>query len=173
MFKNILLIVLGMTIISSAYALDPNQQQEIVMAHNKWRQQVGVPEVQWSPNLASAAQSWADTLKQNLGCNPEHSNEPDVGQNLFWAGPLSYSDGASEVQAINSAQVADAWGNEKQDYIDSENTCANDKVCGHYTQIVWKSTKEVGCALAVCNDNSQIWVCDYAPAGNYRGKKPY
>ncbi|MCI5145928.1 MAG: SCP-like extracellular, partial [Candidatus Electrothrix sp. AR3] len=39
--------------------------------------------------------------------------------------------------------------------------------------VVWKETTEVGCAMSVCNDKSQIWVCSYHPAGNVVGKRPY
>ena len=42
-------------------------------------------------------------------------------------------------------------------------------VNGHFTQIVWKSTTQIGCGRATCNINGQMgthWVCRYAPAGN-------
>ena len=40
-------------------------------------------------------------------------------------------------------------------------------------KIVWSNTTEVGCGMALCSDNSQFWVCNYTPPGNYRGQKPY
>ena len=63
----------------------------------------------------------------------------------------------------------------------SSNSCSG--VCGHYTQIVWRSTTEVGCGLRVCTTGSPFdshpgatWtmvVCDYRPPGNFRGQRPY
>jgi hypothetical protein len=48
---------------------------------------------------------------------------------------------------------------------------------GHFTQIVWKQTKEVGCYTYTCPDlantgakNSPFTVCNYLPAGNYAGE---
>jgi pathogenesis-related protein 1 len=67
--------------------------------------------------------------------------------------------------------VVDAWGNEVNYYSYADNSCSG--VCGHYTQLVWQSTREVGCAMAVCGDKAQIWVCTYHPAGNFVGQKPY
>jgi hypothetical protein len=59
-------------------------------------------------------------------------------------------------------------------------TNAASGVVGHYTQMVWSSTQEVGCAAVVCNSNSpfggrfgQRWtnvVCNYSPAGNFNGR---
>jgi pathogenesis-related protein 1 len=46
-------------------------------------------------------------------------------------------------------------------------------MCGHYTQVVWKDSKEVGCAAYQCDDKSQVWVCQYKPAGNYVDQKPF
>ena len=47
-------------------------------------------------------------------------------------------------------------------------------MCGHYTQMVWQTSTKVGCAMAVCEDSQeQVWVCQYQPAGNWVGKKPY
>ena len=55
---------------------------------------------------------------------------------------------------------------------DNSNKCKPGKMCGHYTQIVWKNTKKVGCAMIECNGTS-TWVCQYDPPGNWVGQKPY
>jgi pathogenesis-related protein 1 len=66
-----------------------------------------------------------------------------------------------------------AWASEAAYYSYDTNTCTG--VCGHYTQIVWRSTARVGCAKQDCPSlafRSTI-VCNYAPGGNYVGQKPY
>jgi hypothetical protein len=41
---------------------------------------------------------------------------------------------------------------------------------GHYTQLIWPTTREVGCAVAKGQGND-VLVCRYAPAGNVLGEK--
>ena len=66
------------------------------------------------------------------------------------------------------------WASERADYDYTHNSCAKGRICGHYTQVVWRTTTTVGCAIAVCEDTSeQVWVCHYQPPGNWIGKKPY
>jgi hypothetical protein len=49
--------------------------------------------------------------------------------------------------------------------------------CGHYTQVVWRTSTELGCGVASCKTqdgwNQDIWICNYGPAGNIGGQKPY
>ena len=173
MLKRLLLMAVCCTFIGPAFALDAAEQNEIVAAHNKWRKTVGVPPVTWSPRLAQIAQSWANKGKASGNCDMEHSKTDGVGENLFWASAKEWSDGKRDVQAVTSAFVTDAWSSERKDYTYNTDSCARGQACGHYTQVVWKSTQEVGCAKAVCADKSQIWVCNYSPPGNYVGQKPY
>jgi pathogenesis-related protein 1 len=148
----------------------------IIAAHNKFRAAVGVTKkLTYSKALASSAQAWANHLKQTNACKMRHS-EPDskYGENLFWGSALTWTDGRKELQKVSSKQVVEDWGSEKADYHYASNTCADGKMCGHYTQIVWRATTKVGCGVAVCGDTQeQVWVCQYQPAGNWLGKKPY
>ena len=93
------------------------------------------------------------------------------GENIYLATALMWSDGRRDFQHKTPKDVVDSWGSEIKDYNYADNSCSG--VCGHYTQLVWKDTKEVGCAMSVCGDNSQIWVCSYSPPGNVVGQKPY
>jgi hypothetical protein len=43
---------------------------------------------------------------------------------------------------------------------------------GHYTQLIWPTTREVGCAVAKGQGND-VLVCRYAPAGNVYGEVPF
>src|SRR3990167_11098376 len=71
-------------------------------------------------------------------------------------------------------QSIDLWDGERVDYDISANACGAGKVCGHYTQIAWNTTQQVGGGWKVCTSNSPFssggtWtytVCNYYPAGN-------
>lgn len=141
---------------------------EIVAAHNRWRAAVGVGEIAYSRKLAASSQAWVNHLKDTDGCQLHHSGGT-IGENLY--GHSAWSDGA--LYQTKSSEVVDAWGNEKRDYDYADNSCAAGKVCGHYTQLVWKNSTSVGCAMTICQNGSQIWACQYEPAGNWFGEKPY
>lgn len=140
-----------------------------IAVHNEWRAKYGVPPLKWSDKLAGVAQKWASHLAGTT-CSLGHSGN-EYGENIYWASSIMHSDGKRELSTKTPKDAVDSWGNEVQWYDHTDNTCHME--CGHYTQVVWKDTKEVGCAMAVCGDNSQIWVCNYYPAGNIVGKKPY
>lgn len=148
----------------------------IVAAHNRWRAQAGITEkLSYSPALTESAQSWVDNLKLNHHCQMRHS-KPDgkYGENLYWASALTWSDGRKELQRVSPEKVVDSWGSEKSDYDYASNRCTAGKMCGHYTQMVWRTTRTVGCAMAVCGDTrEQVWACRYQPAGNQTDRKPY
>lgn len=167
---TVLLLALGAA--NAALALTPVEQAEMLAAHNRWRQQAGVPEVQWSAALAANAQSWADNLKQQ-SCRMRHSAVRGTGENLYWASPIRYSTGAVAPQPVTPTQVTNAWGGEEKFFDYATNTCAAGQMCGHYTQVMWRTTTQIGCARAVCSDHSQVWVCHYTPPGNWRGQKPF
>lgn len=168
----------------TATALDPDsveqttglaatQRVAMLQAHNRWRAQVGVPPLAWSDALAQSAAQWAAQLGQGRQCQMAHSETPDVGENLYWASPVRWSNGQTGVQNIDGALVVDAWGVEVADFQPDSNTCRPGTRCRHYTQIVWRATQEVGCAVRVCAAKDQVWVCQYRPAGNYIGVRPY
>lgn len=147
----------------------------ILAAHNKWRAEVGVEKLSYSAELEASAQAWASTLRNSHHCRMQHSDPAgSYGENLYWASPVIWSDGRRELQVIESDVPVDSWGKEKADFDYSSNKCKPGKVCGHYTQVVWRDTQKVGCAFAICDDSKeQVWVCQYQPAGNWVGEKPY
>lgn len=141
----------------------------IVAAHNRWRTETGVPELTWSESLADVARNWAEQLSSS-GCRLQHSGG-GYGENIYKVSPVVWSNGHREIQNRSPRQIVDGWAAERQDYDYDNNTCNG--ICGHYTQLVWRDSTEVGCAAALCPDRSQIWVCNYAPVGNVDGQKPY
>lgn len=156
--------------------LEGSQQREAVAAHDRWRAEVGLDGVKWSGALGTAAQTWANHLAQTNACNMRHATRDilgNTGENLYWAGPVRWSDGRRELQKVSPNKVVGAWGSERDDYDSGSHRCTPGKVCGHYTQMVWKESREIGCAMAQCPDLSQVWVCRYSPAGNIVGRPPY
>jgi len=133
----------------------------MVEAHNRARRAVGVPDLQWSPELAVVAQRWADTLR-GQGCPLRHSGTPGIGENLTWASG----------QHLTPAAVVASWVQEARGFDAQHNLCAPGLVCGHYTQVVWRDTRLIGCGMASCGQ-SEVWVCNYSPPGNYVGQRPY
>jgi pathogenesis-related protein 1 len=128
--------------------------------HNYWRKEVGVSPLKWSDQLARVAQAWANQqAKKNCDC--AHSPSKKFGENIY----------CSEGMENDPKDVVDDWASEKEYYHPKNGKCRGGE-CGHYTQIVWKDTKEVGCGMARCGDK-EIWVCNYNPPGNFVNQKPY
>jgi uncharacterized protein YkwD len=143
---------------------------EAVVAHNQVRAAAvpaPVPPLEpmaWDPTAAEVARDWADA------CLWRHSGTPGYGENLF----------ASTATGASIGDAVDGWASEIADYDYALNRCAPGKMCGHYTQIVWRSSTLVGCAAAICDTGSPFgsgrwinWVCEYVPPGNYVGERPY
>ncbi len=143
---------------------------EFVAAHNEWRSGVNVGPVRWSSDLARSAKLWANSLARR-GCRLQHSRQPGVGENLFFISARQ-TGRIRQLVPVTPTEVVGAWGEESRYYSYSRNRCSGGRHCGHYTQIVWRDTREIGCALAVCEDSGQIWVCQYSPAGNAVGRRP-
>jgi pathogenesis-related protein 1 len=148
----------------------------ITDAHNAIRADVSnptpdpaLPELEWSDDLADVAQDWADELADR-DCALQHSSG-QYGENLAWFGG----------QQGTAEQVVEAWASEVACYeygrfMDDDQCsaqCDDSGGCGHYTQVVWRDTREVGCGLATCSGDREVWVCNYDPPGNYIGQLPY
>ncbi|MBU1404385.1 MAG: hypothetical protein KKE83_06640 [Proteobacteria bacterium] len=136
----------------------------MVEEHNSLRASVSVPKLRWSDALARQAAAWAEELKKT-GCEMKHSRTK-FGENLYWASPLKTGAGRKgknamkgrlAPQPIKEENVVAAWAAEQPWYSAATDTCdaPPGKTCGHYTQMVWATTREIGCGKAVCNDNSQ------------------
>ncbi|MCO5593592.1 hypothetical protein L7F22_047607 [Adiantum nelumboides] len=129
--------------------------------HNAARSKVGVAALAWDANLAAYAANYA---ARNAGrCQLIHSQGP-YGENLFWGG---------RGRAWTPADAVGAWVDEARYYNYASNTCASGRMCGHYTQMVWRATTRLGCASQICRDGSTFIICSYSPPGNYAGQRPF
>ena len=146
----------------------------MLQAHNKIRAKHNVAPLGWSKKLEEYSMQWAKQLSQNNKCDMYHrSGNIPFGENLYRSTAIVWSNGKREINPVTIKEVVKAWTDEEKWYNYKTNSCQPGAQCGHYTQAVWKDTTEVGCAMQVCGDKSQIWVCSYNPPGNYRGVRPY
>lgn len=157
---------------------EPGQFSGITKAHNKIRAKHNVAPLHWSSKLAKHAQQWADYLAKKKNCAMIHRPRSGkykriYGENIFWASPVRMGNGRKKVQSVSPVRVVSAWAGEEKYYSHKNNRCKTGKVCGHYTQIVWRKTTQVGCGMAIGSNAAQIWVCNYNPPGNVIGQSPY
>ena len=142
-------------------------QNTLLAAHNSERATVGVGPLSWNAHLQVSAQRWADHLAATgrFQHAPESAADPQ-GENL-WAGTRGYYSLAAKV---------DAWGREKryfrQGTFPANSTTGRVEDVGHYTQLIWRDTNEVGCAQA-SSAEEEILVCRYSSPGNFVGEKPF
>src|SRR6188472_2152011 len=138
----------------------------ILTVHNQERAAVGVSPLTWSDTLAAGAQTWAQHLA-TTGDFSHDTNVPNgVGENIAGFNPSLGVSAPGEGQSL--------WVDEKKDYQGGVLTPENWYPTGHYTQMVWKDTKEVGCGTAGGEGHPySILVCRYSPSGNYMGQAPY
>ncbi|KAL6762814.1 CAP domain-containing protein [Haematococcus lacustris] len=126
---------------------------DAVALHNSYRSVHGAPALTSSASLISGAQSWANNIART--CIFRHSYTTGEGENLAWG--------------FNTwADAMFAWYNEQALY--SYTVPRYSRSTGHFTQMVWKDTTQVGCASAVSRCNARtVFVCRYSPPGNWQG----
>jgi len=174
MFKYSFLFLIFL--FSSCFAADLQiNKKEILDSHNKLRALYKSAPLKYSETLENSARKWARKLQKD-GCHMVHSHGQvgDYGENLFWASPLittvTYSNGKKKrirkLQNISPSEVSQAWHDEVKFYNYEDGSCKKGEMCGHFTQLIWDTTQELGCAATSCDDMSQVWVCEYYPAGN-------
>jgi len=126
-----------------------SDEQAYLNGHNTVRAQHGAVALTWDDTLAAAAQKWANN------CKFQHSGGSlgPYGENL-----------AAGTGDFTIAQGLNAWASEPYTGQPS-----------HFTQMVWKATTKVGCAVQSCtgilgSDPAQFYVCEYSPQGNVIGQ---
>ncbi|EFJ06204.1 hypothetical protein SELMODRAFT_135802 [Selaginella moellendorffii] len=135
---------------------------QFLYGQNRARYSVGVPPLVWDNRLAAYAQWWANQKQASGNCYLQHSGGP-YGENIFWGRGKPWS----------PSEAVDAWVDERRWYDYYSNSCLFNDDCGHYTQIVWRSSTRVGCARVTCADGDVFMICNYDPPGNYIGQRPY
>jgi len=141
--------------------------QRLLDEHNLERDRAGVPPLEWSERLAADAQAWADELSREGGLQHAPQNRTrGAGENL-WMGSAGY---------FPPERMIDTFLEERSDFrpgtFPNVSRTGNWEDVGHYTQVVWRDTRQVGCAMARGAGNDFL-VCRYWPAGNWIGERPF
>ncbi|XP_059169407.1 uncharacterized protein LOC131951133 [Physella acuta] len=160
--KTILLLLAVIAVAQAVVTLTLSSAdiEAFLKSHNDVRNALGIPSLTWDTKLADYAKDWTSR------CVFKHSYG-DYGENLFATG--STTKNATEL-AYSSAS---AWKSEVA-YVDPDWKCVGGKpTCGHYSQMVWRDTTALGCAITQCENIANLVFCTYNPPGNYKGEKPY
>jgi pathogenesis-related protein 1 len=151
--------------------------QEALLAHNRERKKVGLKDLAWDAELAKLAQDWARHLCASGGGRGGHRMPTLIHRKARTGGPGEnlWEGVTTEAMAFSISDAVKAWADERQYFDENSGTCRSG-VCGHYTQVVWRATTHVGCGAATCSAAGMlatIWACNYSPAGNFLGERPY
>ena len=139
----------------------------MLAAHNRERTAADIPPLRWNSDLAVSAKAWADHLAATGAFEhaPEKASDPE-GENI-WAGSKGY---------FAAEGMVDGWIREKRNFrpgvFPHNSITGNVADVGHYTQLMWRDTGQIGCAVAT-GQVEDVMVCRYSQAGNYLGETPF
>ncbi len=159
--------------------LSQNLVDEFVTAHNQARggpldppPSPALPPVGWDAVLADSAYNYLSKCTSSSGSlvdhNPNRSSDyvalggsGYVGENIY----------AMQGAAATPTDAVDLWMSEASSY----DYASNSGNAGHYTQVVWRDSVRIGCAIVSCPSVkfSNSILCDYSPGGNINGQRPY
>ncbi|KAF8019714.1 hypothetical protein BT93_G0418 [Corymbia citriodora subsp. variegata] len=154
-----LVFLIALTLALIPLSVSQDSPQDYVDAHNAARSQVGVGPIAWDETVASYASNYANTLASD--CTLVHSGGP-YGENL-----------AQASADLTGTDAVNLWVAEEPNYDYSSNSCVPGTVCGHYTQVVWSNSVQLGCAKAQCATGGTVVTCNYNPPRNVAGQRPY
>lgn len=140
-------------------------EPRLLALHNRERSAVGAAPLAWDPALARSAAAYGPTLAR-LGrlAHSGQATRPGQGENL-WMGTRG---------AYALEEMAGGWAGEKRLFrpgvFPKVSRSGNWSDVGHYTQMIWKGTSRVGCAVHTGRDWDFL-VCRYSPPGNVVGQR--
>jgi len=149
-----------------------------VVAHNQARSgplnpppSPALPPVSWDGVLADSVYNYAIRCQGTMGLLSHNANRSADYQALGGDGYV----GENIYGSTGNATPADAmtlWMKEAPDYDYASGDIGS---AGHYTQVVWRASVRIGCAIVDCPALTyhNTVICDYAPGGNISGQRPY
>ncbi len=136
--------------------------------HNAERAALGLPPLVWDEALAGEAAHYAAAMAASGAFRHSARNERATpsGENL-WAGPRGLHDYGAMLGTFLEERPLLRPGARLPDLSRSGRW----QDVGHYSQLIWRATRRLGCALAEGRDKDYL-VCRYVPAGNIFGRGP-
>ncbi len=129
--------------------------------NNKIRAEVNVPPLKWDCKVAKLAQKKTDYMAKTGDFR--HHLTFGYGENKYWG-----------IMHNSLLDAVKHWYKEKKDFVYGALLwCKPNKRCGHYTQLIWKTTKKIGCGKSKGKDGKYYIVCNFYPMGNIIGMQPY
>ncbi|XP_028414933.1 uncharacterized protein LOC114538021 isoform X2 [Dendronephthya gigantea] len=154
-----------------------NFNQDCVDTHNKLRASHGSPQLVWSQALADHAQVWVNDLAKRDAFEHDIAglNKFQEGENIAWfmgKGKVCTTELTNDCYPCSKAIFP--WYNEVKDYDFAK---GGPKTSGapvlHFTQVVWKATKELGVAAAISPSKKVMFVARYKSRGNFGNQQAY
>lgn len=134
-------------------------EEDFLNAHNEYRRLHAAPPLELNKKLCKYAEEWAKTIAKKG--RTEHREQNDYGENIFYAwstDPNFMVDGKDPVDKWYSEIKNHKFGREPTN-LDS----------GHFTQVVWYDSKELGVGVAKTKEGQVYVVANYSPPGNVIG----
>ena len=125
-----------------------SELQTLLDLHNAVRARHCAPPLTWSPAIAAQSQIWANR------CAFNHDQSNPLGENLAWG------------TGLNAREAFGLWYDELRAYNFAHPGFGP---AGHFSQLVWRDSRQLGCAAARCGPDI-YWVCRYSPPGNVEGE---
>uniref|UniRef100_A0A914M977 SCP domain-containing protein n=2 Tax=Meloidogyne incognita group TaxID=654580 RepID=A0A914M977_MELIC len=201
MSNNLIISILILAIIYTVVnSLTVPEQNAVVDCINKYRSQLAngntknknggnfpsgkdILEVSYSKDLEKSAQGWANKCIFDHNGADLYSGGKFYGENL-------YLDGDFEHKNITQLMIdaCNAWWGESttdgvppswiNNFLPTDNKENDEKfeAVGHWTQMAWAKTYQIGCALKVCHKpecTGNLIDCRYYPGGNGMGSAIY
>ena len=137
--------------------------KDILDYHNQIRAEVGSQPLHWNSRLAAGAASYGPIISKGgtLG-HSSREGRKTIRENLLQSPRGVYT----------PLEMVQVWGKEKLNYVPgifpNVSRTGDWASVGHYTQMAWATTTDVGCAIYT--DTSFDWlICRYSPPGNRDG----
>ncbi|XP_053688538.1 Golgi-associated plant pathogenesis-related protein 1-like [Sabethes cyaneus] len=133
-------------------------EDAVLEEHNRLRARHSAAPLRLNASMSQYAQEWANNLASRN--TMQHRSNNRYGENLY------ASFGKSE---ITGEEAVRSWYDEIKYYRFGQSNPGNFSQVGHFTQLVWKGSQQLGVGKAR-NGNNIYVVCNYDPPGNYSGQ---